>query len=52
MVLNGEVVAVEVVRTIVGSLGIVAAVPLTTAIATWLAAPRRRRTTRPGQIGG
>jgi uncharacterized membrane protein len=52
MVLNGEVVAVEIVRTIVGSLGIVAAVPLTTAIATWLAAPRRRRSTRPGQIGG
>jgi uncharacterized membrane protein len=51
MVLNGEVVAVEVVRTIVGSLGIVAAVPLTTAIATWLAAPRKRRVTRPGQIG-
>jgi uncharacterized membrane protein len=35
----------------VGSLGIVAAVPLTTAIATWFAAPRRRRVTRPGQIG-
>jgi uncharacterized membrane protein len=51
IVLNGEVVAVEVVRTMVGSLGIVAAVPLTTVIATWLAAPRRRRVTRPGQIG-
>ncbi|HAX82261.1 MAG TPA: hypothetical protein DCY40_06825 [Actinobacteria bacterium] len=33
-VLNGEVVAVEVVRTLVGSIGLVAAVPLTT----WLAA--------------
>lgn len=33
-VLNSEVVAVEVVRTLVGSIGLVAAVPLTT----WLAA--------------
>jgi len=33
-VLNGEVVAVEVVRTLVGSIGLVAAVPITT----WLAA--------------
>ena len=32
-VLNGEVVAVEVVRALVGSIGIVAAVPLTTAVA-------------------
>jgi uncharacterized membrane protein len=52
MVLNGEVVAVEIVRTMVGSLGIVAAVPLTTVIATWLAAPRKRRVQRAGQIGG
>jgi uncharacterized membrane protein len=40
LVLNGEVVSVEIVRTLVGSLGIVAAVPLTTAIAVWLATPR------------
>ncbi len=33
-VLNGEVVAVEVVRTLVGSIGLISAVPLTT----WLAA--------------
>jgi len=31
---NSEVVAVEIVRTLVGSIGLVAAVPLTT----WLAA--------------
>ena len=31
-----ELVAVEIVRTIVGSMGIVAAVPLTTLIAAWL----------------
>jgi uncharacterized membrane protein len=37
LTLNGEVVSVEIVRTLVGSLGIVAAVPFTTAIATWLA---------------
>ncbi len=32
-VLNGEVVAVEIVRTLVGGIGLVAAVPLTTALA-------------------
>lgn len=36
-VLNSEVVAIEVVSTLVGSIAIVAAVPLTTAIATLLA---------------
>jgi uncharacterized membrane protein len=40
LTLNGEVVSVEIVRTLVGSLGIVAAVPFTTAIATWLASAR------------
>ena len=34
IVANSEVVAVEIVRTLVGSLGLVAAVPITT----WLAA--------------
>ena len=38
-VLNSELVAVEVVRTLVGSIGIVAAVPLTTVIASWLIVP-------------
>jgi uncharacterized membrane protein len=52
IVLNGEVVAVEIVRTMVGSMGIVAAVPLTTAIAVWFASPRKRRVHRAGQIGG
>ena len=36
MLLNGEAVSIEIVRTLVGSLGIVAAVPLTTVIAVWL----------------
>jgi uncharacterized membrane protein len=34
---NEEIVAVEVVRTIVGSIGVLLAVPITTAIAAWLA---------------
>jgi len=38
MVLNGEAVSIEIVRTLVGSLGIVAAVPLTTVIAVWMTA--------------
>ncbi|HKG57525.1 MAG TPA: YibE/F family protein, partial [Candidatus Limnocylindrales bacterium] len=36
LILNGELVAIEIVRTLVGSLGIVAAVPFTTLIAVWL----------------
>jgi uncharacterized membrane protein len=39
IVLNGEVVAVEVIRALVGSIGIVAAVPLTTLVAAWLIVP-------------
>jgi uncharacterized membrane protein len=34
-----ELVAIEIVRTLVGSIGIVAAVPLTTAVAAWLMRP-------------
>lgn len=40
-VLNGEIVAVEVIRALVGSIGIVAAVPLTTLVAAMLIVPRR-----------
>jgi uncharacterized membrane protein len=36
VVANGEIVAVEIVRSLAGSFGIVAAVPLTTAIAAFL----------------
>lgn len=43
MVLNGEIVAVEVIRALVGSIGIVAAVPLTTFIAATLIVPRDGR---------
>jgi uncharacterized membrane protein len=38
-VLNGELVAVEVIRALVGSIGIVAAVPLTTLVAATLMVP-------------
>ena len=41
IVLNGELVAVEVIRALVGSIGIVAAVPLTTLIAVALFVPAR-----------
>ncbi len=35
--LNFEMIAEEIVRTLVGSLGLIAAVPLTTALSAWLA---------------
>ena len=35
-VLTSEVVAVEVIRTLVGSVGLVASVPITTALAAWV----------------
>ena len=41
-VLNGEVVAEEVVRTLVGSVGLVASVPITTGLAALVAAGDRR----------
>jgi uncharacterized membrane protein len=37
VLLNREFLATEIARTIVGSFGIVAAVPITTAIAAWTA---------------
>lgn len=38
--LNQEVVATEIVRMLVGSIGLVLAVPITTAIAVWMLMPR------------
>jgi uncharacterized membrane protein len=38
-IVNGEIVAVEVVRALLGSIGIVAAVPITTLVAAWLLVP-------------
>lgn len=41
--LNNEVIAAEIVRALVGGLGIIAAVPATTALAAWLLVDTRRR---------
>jgi uncharacterized membrane protein len=41
MVLNGEIVAVEVISALVGSMGIVAALPFTTLVAAFLMVPAR-----------
>jgi uncharacterized membrane protein len=52
-VITSEVVAEEVVRTLVGSVGLIASVPVTTALAALVVThgddgpPRRRRTPRP-----
>lgn len=40
-VASGEAIATEIVRTLVGSIGLVAAVPLTTALAAWAVGPTR-----------
>jgi uncharacterized membrane protein len=41
-VANGEVVAIEIVRTLVGSIGLVASVPITTWLAATCISPGRR----------
>lgn len=58
LIASGEIVAVEVVRAVVGSIGIVAAVPFTTAIAVlavgsgpWQAGAQRSRI-REGPTAG
>lgn len=43
VVANGELVATEIVRTLVGSIGLVASVPLTTALAAWTASQATAR---------
>ena len=43
---NSEVVAVEIVRTLVGSIGLVASVPITTLLATWVIGEHQRGTNR------
>jgi uncharacterized membrane protein len=52
LVFNDEEVATEIVRTLVGSLGIVAAVPLTTVIAASLAADRLAQTAGAARTAG
>jgi uncharacterized membrane protein len=49
-VMNGEIVAEEIVRTLVGSVGLVASVPVTTAIAAAVAASDRRTANGPRPI--
>jgi uncharacterized membrane protein len=39
---NSEVVATEIVRTLVGSIGLVASVPITTLLATWVVGEHQR----------
>jgi uncharacterized membrane protein len=46
-VANSEIVATEIVRTLVGSIGLVAAVPVTTWLAARVAGPGRTRLTPP-----
>lgn len=41
VIASSEVVAVEIVRTLVGSIGLMVSVPLTTALAAWLARHRK-----------
>ena len=50
LAINDEHIAVEVVRTVVGAIGILSAVPLTTAIAAWWAGPAGRAGTVPRRI--
>jgi hypothetical protein len=50
LAINDEHIAVEVVRTVVGAIGILSAVPLTTAIAAWSAGPAGRAGTVPRRI--
>jgi hypothetical protein len=40
IIASSEIVAVEIVRTLVGSIGLMASVPVTTALAAWLAHSR------------
>lgn len=48
-IVSSEIVAVEIVRTLVGSIGLMASVPVTTALAAWLA--RGREGVTPGHDG-
>jgi uncharacterized membrane protein len=52
-VLSSETVAVEIVQTLVGSIGLVAAVPLTTALAAWAVTQgQNRHGASPGSVPG
>jgi uncharacterized membrane protein len=49
-VLNGEIVAVEIIRTLVGSIGLVASVPITTALAVWVVRHEPQRPAVPDAL--
>jgi uncharacterized membrane protein len=53
LAINEEIVAVEIVRTLVGSIGVLLAVPITTAIAAWLGrnAPVRSNRLARARVG-
>ncbi|MFJ4904336.1 YibE/F family protein [Streptomyces sp. NPDC093249] len=51
-VANSELVAEEIVRTLVGSIGLVASVPLTTALAALVVSADRERAGGAGRAGG
>lgn len=52
MVINSEIIAVEVVRTLAGSIGLVAAVPITTALAAVVLRPKTFSTNDTGSPSG
>jgi uncharacterized membrane protein len=51
-ILTAEIVAVEIVRTLVGSIGLIAAVPLTTALAAAVVVSDPRAAEREALLGG
>jgi uncharacterized membrane protein len=51
LTINEEIIAVEVVRALVGSMGILLAVPATTAIAAWMAPRPRLRADVSSSVG-
>lgn len=51
-VLSGEIVAEEVVRTLVGSIGLVASVPITTGLAAWVVTRSNTRAGAGADAGG
>ena len=52
LTLNGELIATELVRTAVGSIGLVLTMPLVTALAVWMIVPRVRGATETRHIHG
>lgn len=51
LMLNQEIFATEIVRTLVGSIGLILAVPITTAIAVWMLVSKKKNPAEPGSAG-